>query len=112
MGLQRSRAQVFQAPPVEWVQQRVVQLQEILERIPDRSGVLLRNLLGPLRLVPTHGDIGRPYYTAHTSLNTLALLEEPGEYTTSSEAGSNSLPWWARQGSNLDQPVMSRVLYP
>ena len=72
----------------------------------------MRNLLGPLRLVPTHGDIGRQYYTAHTSLNTLVLLEEPGEYTMSSEVGSNSLHWWARQGSNLDQPVMSRVLYP
>ena len=108
-GLRHSRAQVFQTPPIEWVQERVAQLREILERSPERSAVLLRNLLGPLCLAPTHGDIGRPYHTAQTSLNTLVLLEAPGEYTTHSEVGSNSLHWWARQGSNLDQPVMSRV---
>ena len=98
-GLQRSRAQVFQGPSIEWVQERVSQLQEILQRSPERSAVLLRNLLGPLRLVPTHGDIGRPYYIA-----TLALLEEQREYTTSSETGSNSLHWWAREDLNLGPP--------
>jgi hypothetical protein len=113
-GLHRSRAQVFQAPPIEWVRELVGQLQELLQRSPEQSAVLLRKLLGPLRLVPTHGDIGRPYDTAHTSLNinTLALLEEPGECATASEAGLSSLHWWARQGSNLDPPVMSRMLYP
>jgi hypothetical protein len=110
VGLRRNRAQVFQAPPIEWVQERVTQLQDILERSTDRSGVLLRNLLGPLRLVPTRGDIGRPYYTAHTHLNTLALLETPRDPGTGAETGSNSLQWWARQGSNLDPPVMSRML--
>ncbi len=95
-----------------WIQERVLQLQEVLERSPDRSGVLLRNLLGPLRLVPTRGDIGRPYYTAHTSLNTLALLDAPRDPGTGSEAGSNSLHWWARQDLNLDPPVMSRMATP
>src|SRR5207302_5478135 len=28
------------------------------------------------------------------------------------ESVGKRLPWWARQVSNLDQPVMSRVLYP
>ena len=112
-GLQHSREQVFQAPPIEWVQERVAQLQEILERSPDRSGVLLRNLLGPMRLIPTKGDIGRPYYTAHTSLNTLALLEAPEVYTTNSEGGSNSLHWWAREDLNLGPlPCQGSALTP
>ena len=112
-GLQRSRAQVFQVPPIEWVQERVAQLREILERSPERSAVLLRNLLGPLRLAPTHGDIGRPYYTAQTSLNTLVLLEAPGEYTTHSEVGSNSLHWWAREDLNLGPlPCQGSALTP
>ncbi len=111
-GLQRSRAKVFHAPPIEWVQERVAKLQEILERSPDRSGVLLRNLLGPLRLIPTQGDIGRPYYVAHTSLNTLALLDEPQDHRTQAKGGSNSLHWWARQDLNLGPPVMSRMLCP
>jgi site-specific DNA recombinase len=111
-GLQRSREQVFQSPPIEWIQERVAQLQEILERNADRFGVLLRNLLGPLRLIPTKGDIGRSYYTAYTSLNTLALLQEPQDDGTQPEGGSNSSHWWARQVSNLDPPVMSRMLCP
>jgi len=74
-GLRRSREKVFQAPPIEWVQVRLTRLQEILERNADRSGPILRNLLGQLRLEPTRGDVGRPYYTARTSLNTLALLD-------------------------------------
>jgi site-specific DNA recombinase len=100
-GLQRSREQVFQAPPIEWIQERVAKLHEILERSPDRSGVLLRNLLDTLRLIPTKGDIGRPYYTAYTSLNTLALLDEPQDHITQPEGSSNSLHWWAREDLNL-----------
>ena len=113
LGRQRSRARVFQAPPIEWVQERVSQLQEVLQRSPEHSAVLLRNLLGPLRLAPTHGDIGRPYYTAHTSLNTLVLLEAPGDYTTLSEVGSNSLHWWAREDLNLGPlPCQGSALTP
>ncbi len=55
-GLRRSREKVFQVPPIEWIQERLAKLKEILERNPDRSGLLLRKLLGPLRLEPTRGD--------------------------------------------------------
>jgi hypothetical protein len=59
--LRRSREKVFQVPPREWIQERLTKPQQILEN-PDRSGPLLRNLLGPIHLEPTRGDIGRPYY--------------------------------------------------
>jgi hypothetical protein len=97
-GLRRSRHKVFQAPPVEWIEERLSRLKEVLERSVDRSGLILRKLLGQIRLEPTQGDIGRPYYVAKTSLDTLALLEEPLD--GSPEGGSNSLQWWRRRESN------------
>jgi len=94
-GLRRSRDKVFQAPPVEWIEERLTGMQKVLERRTEQSALLLRNLLGHIRLQPTHGDIGRPYYIAQTSLDALALLEPlPGE--EGPEAGSNSLRKWTR----------------
>jgi site-specific DNA recombinase len=103
-GLRRSREKVFHAPPLTWIAERLTQLQELLERNPDRSGPLLRTLLGPLRLEPTRGDIGRPYYRAATSLNTLALLDSLEEQTMG-KGGSNSLRWWRRRDSNPRPPA-------
>ncbi len=102
-GLHRSREKVFQVPPIEWIQERLTRLKEILERSADRSGLALRNLLGQLRLEPTRGDIGRPYYTARTSLNTLALLDTPLD-DGGGDTGSNSLRWWRRGDSNSRPP--------
>ena len=89
-GLHRCRGKVFQAPPLEWIQERLTKLKEILERNSDRSGLLLRKLLGPLRLEPTRGsDPDRPFYKARTSLSTLALLD-PLMEGEEREGGSNS----------------------
>src|SRR5262249_3895718 len=98
------RDKVFQTPPREWVEERLTQLQDVLERNPDRSGLILRSFLGPLRLDPTRGDIGRPYYTARTALNTLALLDPLTEDEVR-EASSNSFQWWRRRDSNPRPPA-------
>ncbi len=93
-GLRRSREKVFQAPPVEWIEERLARMQEVLERRTDRSALLLRSLPGPIRLEPTRGQIGRPYYLARTSLDALALLgPPPGQHGP--EDGSSSLRWWS-----------------
>ena len=98
-GLRRGREKVFQAPPVEWIEERLARVQELLERRTDRSALLLRSLLGEIRLEPTRGQIGRPYYVARTALDTLALLAPlPGQ--EGPEAGSNPLRWWRRWESN------------
>ena len=98
-GLRRSREKVFQAPPVEWIEERLAGMQEVLERRTERSAHLLRSLLGRIELAPTRGEIGRPYYLARTSINALALLEPPpGE--DDPDGGSNSLRWWRRRESN------------
>ena len=97
--LRRSRLKVFQAPPIEWIEERLAGMQEVLERRTDRSALLLRSLLGKVRLDPAQGEIGRPYYVARTSLDALALLEPPPGQDEP-DSGSNSLHWWRRRESN------------
>ena len=81
--------QVFQVPPLDWIQERLTKLKDILERNSERSGLLLRKLLGPLRLEPTcAADSERPSYRATTSLNTLALVD-PLIEGQEREGGSN-----------------------
>src|SRR5438552_11663385 len=60
---------------------------------PSDQRLLLRRVLGPVRLVPTRPDVGRPYYQAETALQALELLEPP-------EGGSNWSPQWRRGESN------------
>ena len=84
---------MFQAPPLEWVEHRVRALGELLERETARSALLLRRVLGPVRLVATRPEVGRPYYQAQTALQVLDLLQDPDD-------GSNSLRQWRRGESN------------
>ncbi len=63
-ALRRSRRKVFQTPPVEWIEERLSRVQEVLERRTERSALLLRDVLGTIRLEPKRGDVGRPYYLA------------------------------------------------
>jgi len=76
-GLRRSREKVFQAPPVEWIEERLAQMKQVLERRTEHSALLLRPILGKIQLEPARGDIGRPYYVARTSIDKLSLLEPP-----------------------------------
>jgi hypothetical protein len=91
-ALSRSREKVFRAPPVEWITDRLENLQEVLENRTARSAKTLRNPLGPIRLELVTPDIGRPFYRAITTLDALALIEPP----SGAEDGSNSLQRWTR----------------
>ena len=55
----------------------------------------MRKLVGQIRLDPTQGDIGKPYYTARTAIDTLAIMEPPPD-AYGAEGGSDSLHWWTR----------------
>jgi len=87
-------------------QERVAVLQEVLERRTERSALLLRALLGKIRLEPVTPEGGRVYYRAISNLQVLALLdvgttpEDPGP-------GSTSLKWWRRRELN-PRPEASR----
>jgi hypothetical protein len=60
---------------------------EILERRTEQSALLLRDVLGTIRLEPSRGDVGRPYYLAQTDIDCIALLEPPVPYPS-------RWPWW------------------
>lgn len=109
-ALRASQEKVFRPPPIEWIRERVTELQSTLElRIP-RSALILRDLLGPIKLEPVEPDIGRPYYRATTSLDTLALLEPPsGE--SSSEGGANTLRQWRRRELHPRPRNLPRCVY-
>ena len=76
--LEGTAADVFATPPVEWVAERLVKLQEVLERETAPSALLLRRILGPIRLIPVTPQVGRPYYQAETALQVLELIQDPG----------------------------------
>ena len=105
--LRRSQQEVFTSPPRVWVAERIDTLQEVLERRTERSALLLRKLLGPIRMEPVKPDLGRSYYRAVSSLDVLAILEnDPGP--CSSEPGSTTLQWWRRRESNPRPKVRLR----
>ena len=74
-GLRRSQDEVFLAPPREWITERIGTIQTVLERRTERSALLLRKLLGVIRMEPVKPDIGRPYYRALSDLDALAIVE-------------------------------------
>jgi hypothetical protein len=96
--LRRSREKIFRPPPIEWITERVANLQQVLEQRTARAAQTLRNLLGPIRLELVTPDVGRPFYRAVTTLDTLALIEEPPP--AGAEGGSNSLQRWRRRELN------------
>jgi hypothetical protein len=96
-ALRRSREAVPEMPPRAWIEERVATLQELLERRTTQSALLLRNLLGTVRLECCRGDLGKPCYRAKSTLQPLALLEStelavPGP---PGDSGSNTLRWWS-----------------
>jgi len=105
-ALDTSAGEVFKAPPIEWVAERLAKLQEVLERDTPRSALILRRILGPIRLVPVTPQVGRPYYQSETTLQVLDLLEAP-------EGGSNWSQWWRWRASNPRPETLSvRLLHP
>src|SRR5262245_9607585 len=106
--LRRSGQIAFELPPREWVQERLITLQEVLERRTERSALLLRKVLGAVTMQVVTPDVGRPYYRALSTLNVLAVIEEGHPLSGLAESGSNSLQWWRRRESNPRPRVRRR----
>lgn len=87
IALESTASAVFEVPPVEWVEDRVRHLQDVMEQEVSQSALVLRNVLGPVTLRPTTPQIGKPYYQAETTLQIVDLLSDP-------EDGSNWLRKW------------------
>ena len=98
-GLERASATTLCAPAEDWIRRKVGRLRSVLELRTSKFADLMRRLLCPIRLVPVVPATGRPYFQAHTALDTLELLAE-SESGEDSDPGANSLRWWRRRESN------------
>ena len=96
-ALRRGRDKVFRPPPIEWIKDRLNNIQQVLEQRTARSAQTLRSLLGPIRLELVTPDIGRPFYRA-SRRSTPRPIEEPPP--AGAEGGSNSLRRWRRRELN------------
>ncbi len=116
--LKGSKDRMFKAPPSEWIEYRVKRIQNILERRVGKSAIIMRKLLGKIRLEPVTPDIGKPYLRAVSNLQPLALFEikagsdkaEPDD-SNEPEDGSNSLRWWRRRESNPRPKIPQQGFY-
>ncbi len=73
----------------------------VLEEEGTGSALVLRRVLGRVRLVPVVPEVGRSYYQAETALQALDLIAAP-------ESGSNWLCWWRRWELNPRPETLSR----
>ena len=109
-SLEFQKENSFKTPPKEWINYRLENLRETLNKNTVSSSMALKELLAPINLEPVltkekdfyqlfSGDERnfKPYYVAHTKIQTLALLDEEHK-------GSNWLHWRRREGSNLRWP--------
>ena len=112
LGFQKENS--FKAPPKEWINHRLENLRETLNKNTVSSALALKELLAPIRLEPIltkEADFYqlfegnerefKPYYVAHTKIRTLALLDEE-------QKGSNWYQWRRREDSNPRYPYEYR----
>ena len=85
----------FRLPSLGWVKARCIELRCLLEERTMRSAIVLRQLLGPIKLEPVVPAVGRPYYVARTNFDTLKLLENLGP-DAGPDPGATSIGWWTR----------------
>lgn len=104
--MNNTRDKVFKTPPLPWIKEKVATLQGVLEKRTGPSALLLRKLLGTVRLTPTQGEVGKPYYLAKSNLQPLVLLEE-----AAGDGGSNTLHWWRRRESNPCPETFNQNVY-
>ena len=95
-GLRKTHDKVYQTPPVDWIEERLAELNNVLKQNTVQSAEALRQVLGPIQMEATYPELGKPYYTAHTSINTLAIIEKPVD-SEASQKSSDTLRWWARK---------------
>jgi len=111
-SLEFQERNTFKAPPVEWIKDRLENLHQTLNRNTCSSALALKDLLGTIQLEPIQNESDdfygidnekghfKPYYVAHTKIQTLALLDDRYK-------GSNWSQWWRWRESN-PRPQISK----
>ncbi len=97
-ALEFQKVNAFKAPPKEWIEHRLDKFYETLNKNPKAVALALKELLGTIELEPVPGECvvengklieNRSYYVAHTSIQTLSLLDDETK-------SSNWLKWRKR----------------
>ncbi len=84
------KEKVFKSPPREWIDYRLERLYETLTRNTSAAAIALKELLGTIELEPVaDGEYFellndgekrfKPYYVAHTEVQTLCLMDGEDE---------------------------------
>ncbi len=88
-SLEFQKENAFQSPPKEWIDHRLEHLHETLSKNTVSSALTLKGILGTIQLEAVSNEESdfyqiingnekkfKPYYVAHTKIQTLALLDE------------------------------------
>ena len=102
-SLEKSKGELFEPPPREWLIHRIADIQQVLEEKTTKSALLLRKLTGKIALTPVRPDIGKPYYHAKSRLKSFAVLKAP------SQKGSNCVAMVEAAGI---EPACERMSRP
>ena len=88
-SMEAAKDHAFTPPPRAWIADRVAKLNDGLAQRTEKSAPALRRLTGAVTLTPEKPQVGRPYYRAACTFESLNLLIADG--------GSNLLHWWSRR---------------
>ncbi len=98
-GLRNSRDRLFVTPPIEWIEAKLEDAKSLLGRNLAQSGEALRQFLGPITFKAVYPDIGKPYFVANSSIDTITLLDNTPS-GKGADDGSTTLRWWRWRESN------------
>ena len=98
--LQTSHAKSIKVPPIKWIEERLIHIQNLLEQNISQSAMVLRKLLGPIELEPVTPDTGRSYYVAHTTFETLSIVDHQRIAPNPGGKGANQYSWRPQGDSN------------
>jgi len=82
-------------PPIGWIEGKLVELKDVLGQNTAQSAEAPRQVLGPFQMEATYPELGKPYYTTHSAINTLTIIDNPNDSKVSQKS-SDTLRWWAR----------------
>ena len=97
----------FRVPSLSTIERRCANLRALLDSSVAKSALVLRELLGKIRLCPVVSSSGRRYCVARTAFDTLKLLKDL-DPDDGSDPGATSIGWWRRRESNPRPKVQHR----
>ena len=83
----------FRVPSLSTIERRCANLRALLDSSVAKSALVMRELLGKIRLCPVVSSSGRRYCVARTAFDTLKLLKDL-DPDGGPDPGATSIGWW------------------